>query len=172
MRFQPTTDSPSLQKVSRSNPHPPFSNCIQNDVTLVPQKTIIYYCPAFWKVTFTSERLTICGCEIRQGVVTLLLVHQVLEHGQVVVEGSDVQHADDDVSQVVRVQHLKNIWNNYSGDPLMLKCMRTYSPYLQVNMWQIWYVATLVTCYAVTLAGIPKPISLRIILHLLISRCL
>ena len=155
-----------------------FENRTKTDLITLPfenqtQKTFSFrMCLAFWKVTFKSERLTICGCEIRQGVVTLLLVHQVLEHGQVVVEGSDVQHAHDDVSQVVRVQHLKNIWNNYSGDPLMLKCMRTYLPYLQVNMWQIWCVATLVTCYAVALAWIPKPISLRIILHLLINRCL
>jgi hypothetical protein len=55
--------------------------------------------------------LTISGCEVWQGVVALLLLHEVLEHGQVVVEGSDVQHANDDVSKVVRVKHLKNMLN-------------------------------------------------------------
>ena len=30
--FQPTKHSPSLQKASRSNPHPLFSNCMWNDV--------------------------------------------------------------------------------------------------------------------------------------------
>ena len=49
-RFQPTTDSPSLQKASFSNPCPLFSNCIQNDVTSVRRsktgfrkKTIVYH---------------------------------------------------------------------------------------------------------------------------------
>ena len=34
--FQLTKHSPSLQKASHSNPRPIFSNCMQNDVTLVP----------------------------------------------------------------------------------------------------------------------------------------
>ena len=33
--FKHTTHSPSLQKASHSNPHPLFSNCMQNDVTSV-----------------------------------------------------------------------------------------------------------------------------------------
>ena len=34
-RFQQTSDSPSLWKASLSNPHPLFSNCMQNDVKSV-----------------------------------------------------------------------------------------------------------------------------------------
>ena len=49
--FRLTKHSPSLQKASRSNPCPTFSNCTQNDVTSVPfcltnfrKYTIVYYC--------------------------------------------------------------------------------------------------------------------------------
>ena len=49
--FRLTTHSPSLQKASRSNPCPTFSNCTQNDVTSVlfcltnfRKNTIVYYC--------------------------------------------------------------------------------------------------------------------------------
>ena len=48
--FQPTKHFPSLWKVSRSNPHPPLSNCMRNDVMLVlhcltsfRKKTFVYY---------------------------------------------------------------------------------------------------------------------------------
>ncbi len=50
-------------------------------------------------------RLTVGGCKIWYRIVALLLVHLVLEHAHVVVEGRDVEDPDDDVGQVVGVEH-------------------------------------------------------------------
>ena len=52
--FWPTKHSPSLQKASRSNPHPLFSNCVQNDIMSVhcclasfcKKNPIVYYLDA------------------------------------------------------------------------------------------------------------------------------
>ena len=52
-----------------------------------------------------KKSLTIGGCEVWKRVVALLLIHEVLEHADVVLEGRHVQDPDDDVGQVVGKQH-------------------------------------------------------------------
>ena len=51
------------------------------------------------------SELTIRGSEVWQGVVTLLLSHDVRHHVDVVRERRDAQPLDDDVGQVVGVHH-------------------------------------------------------------------
>ena len=61
--FGLTKHSPSLQKASRSNPHPIFSNCTQNDVMSVHiclmtfrKKTVVYYWEFTWVITVSTSK--------------------------------------------------------------------------------------------------------------------